>query len=45
MEHPPTNSTTMFFNVVVKKNMLPKKLFFKVYVFMTVNNENKLLHL
>ena len=39
----PTNSTTMFLSVVIKANMLARKRFFKVYGFMTANNENKLL--
>ena len=42
MEHPPTNLTTMFLNVVIRMIMLPRNLILK-FTSMTLSNENKLL--
>ena len=35
--------TIMLLNVVKRMNVLPREPYLKFYVFMTVNNENKLL--
>ena len=43
MEHLPTNLTTMVLYVANKNEHVAKEPYFKVYAFMTVNNENKLL--